>query len=177
MQTLHDEQFRKFKRPKIEITDKCIAFYDPPIFWRFFLTFFWFLLVLLAYGDQDSQRGIGIFVTTLMTCIFGYDSISLKRVKVDLEKKVVFKRSLNPLENLIDRMLKRPSEIAFDSISAIYVDKPAWVAPSVNRYYLYLKTTDPYNLRIAIFANASEAEEFAQYLTWVIKNKHSRSIG
>jgi hypothetical protein len=177
METYPDCEFKELKRPKIKITATSSSFYDPPILWRFVLTLFWFLLTVLSYLLKSSQREIGIFVILLMTGIFGYGSISLERVRIDLNERVVFRRNLNPIENLIDRIFEHPAKIAFDSISTIYVDRPTWIEPAVNRYCLYLKTTDPYKLRIAVFAKSLEAEKFSRYLTHVIKNRHSKLVG
>ena len=95
--------------------------------------------------------------------IFLYDSLSLKRVKVDLKEKVVYRKSLNPLENLIDRLLQHPSRIPFSTIEKVFADYTV-AFRGAQRYYLYIMTDDPYKLDIGIFDKLADAERVASFI-------------
>src|SRR5258708_5768551 len=87
---------------------------DPPFAWRIFLTIFLTGCTLFTFLYRDSYNDPYL----ILICLFGallflYDSLSLKRVKIDLEGKVIYHSSLNPLENLINALLQRPSKSIF----------------------------------------------------------------
>jgi hypothetical protein len=72
--------------------------------------------------EDFYDKVMGIIVSLSCALAFLYDSLSLQRVKIDLQGKIVYGTSLNPLENLVNRLLHRPAKIPFHKIEKIYSD-------------------------------------------------------
>jgi len=111
-----------------------------------------------------------MILTLVIFLAFVYDCLSLKRIKIDLKQRVVYRRSANPLENIIASFLQHPSAIQFSNIEKIYAE---YVDPMKDsrQFYVYIRTDDPYNLKIASFNNEAAAVECAAYLNNEIRTK------
>ena len=131
--------------------------------------FFCLLMTLIVFESNEGSRTIGLVLTLSMSSGFIYDSFSLKRTKIDLKNKIIFRRSLNPLENLLGRLLKHPSTIPFATIEKVFADYTEIFGGAPHRYYLYVRTDDPYNLNIGTFDKLTDAERVASYLARKVK--------
>jgi hypothetical protein len=112
----------------------------------------------------------GMFFCIVFSLAFIYDSLSLQRVRIDLKNKYVFRKSINPMENLINFLLKRPFHISFSNIDKIYSDYTPTFS-GAQRYYLYLKSKDKYKLQIGTFKKETQASICAEFLSKVIHSK------
>jgi hypothetical protein len=172
-----NSEFKKWYRPRIVLSDEMISISDPPFAWRIFLTILcaaftiFYVVIRNVYNDPYL-----ILIFLCGSLLFLYDSLSLKRVKIDLEKKVIFHSSLNPVENLINILFRRPSEIPFTNVKKIYADYNEVVAPATTRYFVFVQTVDQFKIKIGTFQKEAYAIEFAEYLSRMIK-KMPRSIG
>lgn len=165
-------EIENFPRPKIVVTDEEIFISDPPFVWRLFLTLFSFAILTFALKyNTGRDRLEGAAAGVLLSLIFIYDSLSLQRVKIDLKNECVFRRSLNPLENLINSLLKRPFTIPFSNIDKIYSDStPAFGGQSL-RYYMYLRSKDQHKLQIGTFNKEAQASACAVFLNKMVHSK------
>jgi len=160
-----NNEFEKLKRPKIVISDNIILISDSPFAMKIFLAIFFSILTVGAtFFEESYNKSLGIIVCLIFTVIFVYDALSLKRVKIDLREKILYYSSLNPVENLVNYLLKHPYKIPFANIEKIYHDYNESVAPVSKKYYVYIRTDDPYNLKIGTFNKESDAEAFSTYL-------------
>ena len=166
------DDFTKLKRPKEALKNDVILISDPPIGWRIFLTFFCLFLTAIFLFENSDDNFLGIVVCSLFSFVFLYDSLSLNRVKVDLRKKIIIRKTLNPVANLLDRMLQHPSVIPFDKITRFAVTYPSIGGPDVQRYYLFAEYDGLYKLNIGIFKTGDDAERVADFLRYKIKAAH-----
>ena len=143
--------FKKLSRPNIEIDEDLIVISDPPIGWRIFLTLLWCGLTWMAFLEGGDEYLMGVFVCGAGVLAFLYDALSLNRVRVDLKNKVIFRTTLNPLGNLLDRILQHPSAIPLDKITKFEVDYPIRGFSGVSRWYLLVEYDGIYKLQIGIF--------------------------
>jgi hypothetical protein len=160
-----DAQLENLPKPRIVIEQDWIYLSDRVIPWRIFLTLFCGAGTAFSIwrGVQDNE--MMILVTGIGTFGFLYGSLSLYRVKIDLKNKVLHRTSINPLENLIDRVLQHPADIPFEHIEAVYSGKEMdFGGPATTRHYLYVRTDDPYALKIGIFKSVADAELCAAFL-------------
>ena len=158
-------EFKSIKRPKIIISDPTILMSDPPFPWRIFLAVLFFILTIFSVESHNYYNDPWLIIICLsFMLLFVYDALSLKRVRIDFERKVISISSLNPVENLVNYILKRPSEISFSNIKKIYSGYTLAVARDTTRYYVYIRTDDLYNLKIGTFNKQIEANDFAAYL-------------
>jgi hypothetical protein len=160
-----DAQLENLPKPKIVIEQDWIYLSDRVIPWRIFLTLFCAAGTAFSVwrGVQDNE--MMILVTGTGTFGFLYGSLSLYRIKIDLKNKVMHRTSINPLANLIDRILQHPADIPFANIEAVYSGKEMqFSAAAVTRHYLYIRTDDPYALKIGIFNTVADAELCAAFL-------------
>ena len=166
MSDLTNNDFKNLDRPKIVSSDNIITMSDPPFAWRIFLTIlFSACTVFTVHFKNYYNDPYLILVSLLGSILFLYDSLSLKRVKIDLERKIISHSSLNPLENLITFIFQRPSEIPFANIKKIYSDYNEVVAPATTRYFVFVQTVDQYKIKIGTFQKEALAIEFAEYLS------------
>jgi len=70
---------------------------------------------------------------------------------------------------LIDYILQHPSKIPFHNVEKIFSNFTVAFASAVQRYYLYIRTDDPYTLKIGTFEKEADAIKFANFLTAKIK--------
>ena len=169
-QVIINNEFEGLSRPKIIISNDFILISDPPFAKRIFLAFFCLSLGIgAAQFKMGDDRITAVLVSASLTIVFIYDALSLQRVKVDLQKRTIYRASLNPIENLINLILKRPSEVSFKQIDKIYCDYNEAFGGASQRYYLYIKTFDPYSLKICTFNKLADATSFAAFLNRKIK--------
>jgi len=84
-------EIENFSRPKIVLTDDEILISDPPFAKRIFFALFFLALMIISlkyYTGPDRIKGA--FITSLFFLGFIYDSLSLKRVRIDLKKIAYF---------------------------------------------------------------------------------------
>jgi hypothetical protein len=165
-------EIENFPRPKIVVTDEEILISDPPLPRRLFLTLFSFAVLIFALKyntgrDRLEGSAAGIFLSLL----FIYDSLSLQRVRIDLKNKCVFRRSINPMENLVNYLLKRPFTIPFSDIDKIYSDFTPAFGGQAQRYYMYLRSKDQHNLQIGTFNKEAQASTCAVFLNKMVHSK------
>ena len=142
---------------------------DPPFAWRIFLVLFCIDLAIIGSQFDGDDHWKGILFGSRLSLAFLYDSLSLQRVKIDLRDRVVYQASLNPVENLVNYLLKRPSKIPFKNIDKIYSDYTEVFGGATQRYYAYIRTSDPHKLLIGTFKKESEARGFATYLNGKVR--------
>jgi len=170
MNGITNNEFQKLYRPRIILSDGVISISDPPFAWRIFLTILFSAGTIFNVTFRNVYNDPYLILIFLFgSLLFLYDSLSLKRVKIDLERKVIFHSSLNPLENLINILFRRPSEIPFTNIKKIYADYNEVVAPATTRYFVFVQTVDQFKIKIGTFQKESYAIEFAEYLSRIIK--------
>ena len=158
-------EFESLKRPKIRILEDVILISDPPFPWRIFMIFFCLFLTCIGLlFKQGTDKVIGIAVSLSCALAFVYDALSLQRVKIDLQEKIVSRTSLNPLENLVNRLLHRPAKLPFNKIEKIYSDYKVAVGAATQRYYVYIKSDNHDKLNIGTFNKEADATQFAAYL-------------
>lgn len=163
-------KFEDLSRPKIILSNDIILISDPPFAKRIFLVFFCLCLTIYVFLSRDNyDKPLGILVCLILSIIFIYDALSLQRVKIDLQKKILNRSSLNPIENLIAFLLQHPSKIPFKNIEKIFCDYTEAFGGAKQRYLIYARTDDPYNLKIGTFNKKEDAESFATYLNRKIK--------
>jgi len=160
----NENNYENLPRPKISISEELISISDPPFAKRIFLVFVCIGSALIASQNGGNDNWIGIWGGVGMALLFIYDSLSLQRVKIDLRNKIIFRTSLNPVENWVNHLRKHPSEIPFKNIEKIYADYTVTFGGATQRYYVFIRTRDPYKLVIGTFNKESEAEDFAAYL-------------
>ncbi len=151
--------------PSIIKGEDMILVSDRPTVWKIFLAVFGACAVIYLYLLPASyNKPLLMIIALAIFLAFAYDCLSLKRIKVDLKQRVVYRRSANPLENVIASLLQHPAKIPFANIEKIYAD---YVDPFKNsqQFYVYIRTDDPYNLKIASFNNEAAAVECADYLS------------
>ena len=166
-----ENEFDALGRPKIDISGDRILISDPPFAWRIFLAIFCASLAVVASQFRDQNDKVkGILVGLMLSIGFIYDSLSLQRVKFDFQKRVVYRMSLNPIENLINRLLQRPSIIPFKKIDKIYFDYNEAFGGASQRYYLYIKSGQKDKLRIGTFNKEADANSFVIFLNRKINN-------
>jgi hypothetical protein len=164
------EIFEDFRHPKIRISENTIFISDPPIGWRNFLVIFCIFLVVLCFEVKEGQDKIIGVTLALFFCIIAiYNAISLHRVRIDLKGRIIYFRSLNPIENLLNRILKRSTTISFSNVEKIYCDYPVLVGHGEKSYDLYLRSRGGYKLKIGIFKKEAEATSFTSFLKSKIK--------
>jgi hypothetical protein len=170
IQEINAKTFETLPRPKITISGDIIKIIDPPLFKRIFLALFCIFFVFIASLDKEiAGRTTGMLLGGGLFFVFVYDSLSLQRVKIDFINKTVYRTSLNPLENLINRILGRPSKLPFSNIEKVYSDYREAFGGASQRYYLYIKSGDPYSLKIGTFNTESDAKNIASLLNKLIK--------
>ena len=162
--------FESLPRPKVVISNAEISIADPPIAKRIFLTFLCAALpfVVKLMGVQ-GDISIGIIICAVATIAFGYDSLSLQRVRIDFEKKLIHRKSINPIENLLNSRLGRPFEIPFSDVTKIFSDYDVTFAPATQRYYVYLLTKKGQKLVLCTLNKESDANALAAFLNGKIK--------
>jgi len=74
------------------------------------------------------------------------------------------------MENLMNRLLQRPSKIPFMKIDKIYSDYNEAFGGASQRYYLYIKSGQKDKLRIGTFNKEADANSFATFLNRKISN-------
>jgi hypothetical protein len=160
-----EKTFQDFTRPKILVSESAIFVCDSVLLWRVFLFLLGVCFVFFAiFFKEGTDRFMGFWFGVAWSVIFLYDSLSLKRTKIDLGQRMIYRKSLNPIENLIDRVLQHPKVISFENVEKIYADYSEAAASAVQRYYVYLRTDDPYNLKIGTFRTQADSELFAEFL-------------
>ena len=165
-------KFESLRRPKIIISEEVILISDPPFAWRIFMIFFSLFLTWLGLQfKQWNDKIMGIVVSLSCALAFLYDASSLQRVKIDLQEKIVYRTSLNPLENLVNRLLHRPAKLPFNKIEKIYSDYNVAVGAATQRYYVYIRSDNHYKLNIGTFNKEPDAIHFAAYLDEKIRKK------
>ncbi|HEY4062387.1 MAG TPA: hypothetical protein VGM30_10825 [Puia sp.] len=170
IQDINAKTFESLPRPKISISGDMLEISDPPFAWRIFLAFFCTFLIFIASRDKEiASRTTGMLLGWGLFFVFVYDSLSLQRVKIDFINKTVYRTSLNPLENLINRILGRPSKLPFSNIEKVYSDYREAFGGASQRYYLYIRSGDPYSLKIGTFNTESDAKNIASILNKLIK--------
>jgi hypothetical protein len=158
-------EFESLKRPKIIISEDVILISDPPFAWRILMIFFCLFLTWIGLQfKQGNDKVMGIVVSLSCALAFIYDALSLQRVKIDLQEKIVYRTSLNPLENLVNRLLHRPAKLPFNKIEKIYSDYNVAVGAATQRYYVYIRSDNHYKLNIGTFNKEADAAHFATYL-------------
>jgi hypothetical protein len=134
---LNKSEFESFTRPRIRISEDVILISDPPIYRRIFLFCFCLFLAILALLYKEGEdKVIATIVSFSFALAFLYDALSLQRVKMDLKEKMVYRTSLNPLENLVNHLLRRPSQLSFRNIEKIYSDYNVAFGGAAQRYYV-----------------------------------------
>jgi len=156
------------KRPKICFSNHLIYISDPPSVWSFFLICTCLFLLLIAYESNGDSRMVGVISALALALMSIWKFVSLRRIRVDSNERVVYRKSINPVENMVDRILQHPSRIPFSSIEKVYADYTV-AFYGVQRYYLYIVTDDPYKLNIAAFNKLVDAERVAALLTEIIR--------
>jgi|SRR6185312_793053 len=161
--------FKKFRRPKVTVEEDLILISDPPIgmLMAFALLCLSFVLELLLEGKGDNTWGIIVCSSIAVVCL--YNTLTVNRVRVDLRRKAVFRTTLNPIGNLLDRILQHPSVIPFDKITRFGVNSYLSTRIDVPRHHLYVEYDGLYKLTIGIFKRAEEANSFAEFLRTKIK--------
>ena len=165
-------EIENFPRPKIVVTDKEILISDPPFPWRLFLTLFSFAILIFALKyNTGLDRLEGTAAGVFLSLVFIYDSLSLQRVRIDLKNKCVFRRSINPMENLVNYLLKRPFAIPFSNIDKIYSDYTPTFGGQSQRFYMYLRVKDQHKLQIGTFNKEAQASTCAAFLNKMVHSK------
>jgi hypothetical protein len=159
----------KLIRPKIIITENEIFIRDRLFGWRLFLFLLGVLFVIYSvYFKTGDDQAIGVIFGLIWSIVFLYDCVSLKRVRIDLKARKLYRRSLNPIENLLDWILQHPSTIPYENIDIFFSDYTEVFASAVQRYYVYLKTNDPYKLKIGTFKTLADSEIVVRFLNNLI---------
>ena len=167
MQNLLKKEFEDLRHPKIVISDYVILLSDRPFIGEAFLT-----TVLLGYTIFTFKFRGSFDLSTIVICSLGfffYDTIALKRIRIDLYNKIIYRTSINPLENLLNVLLRRPSVIPFKNIKRIYSDYTQLFVPATTRYFVYIEAADGYKLKIGTFDKEMDASQFAVFLNSKIK--------
>jgi len=130
----------------------------------FFLCCTWYVLSV----GKAFNRDIAIIVCTFSTLLFLHNCISLKRVKIDMRSKMVYRSNLNPLLVLLEKWLRHPVKLSFENIKGVHFDNREAFVPSVTKYHVIIRTDDPFELKIAAFTMEEDARAFSAYLQKVI---------
>ncbi len=121
-----DAQLENLPKPRIVIEEQdWIYLSDTPIPRRIFLTLFFGSLTAFNVWRGVEDNEMMILVTGIGTFGFLYGSLSLYRIKIDLKNKVLHRTSINPLENLIDRVLQPPLT-SLSSALKQYIPERKW---------------------------------------------------
>jgi len=157
------------KLPGIRISKDSILIAERP-FLRDIILFLVFLscTVYVFYAEHSYNKEIGIIVCSFSSLLFLYNSISLKRVRIDLLNRVIYRTNINPFLILLEKILRHPGTLPFSKIKSVYYDNREAFVPTVTKYYVIIGTDDPFNLKIAAFTNETDAKEFADYLNQVL---------
>jgi hypothetical protein len=158
-------RFKMLKHPKILFSNDRIEIRDRPFGWNIFLVAFMVCCCAFAINLPSTfDKPIALVITFAFLFIFCYDALSLTRTTIDFGKKTIYRRSINPLENLLSFVLKHPSIISFNDAKNISIRYTETYGPVRTKYYLCILTEDPYKLRIATFKRRIDGENFATFL-------------
>jgi hypothetical protein len=132
---------------------------------------FLFFLCCTFYVMHETgayNREIGIIVCTFSSLLFLHNCISLKRVKIDLRSKMIYRSNLNPFLILLEKCLRHPVKLSFQNIEGVYFGNREAFVPNVTKYNVIIRTDDPFELKIAAFTMEEDAQEFSTYLQNII---------
>jgi hypothetical protein len=165
--------FGKFRNPKVIFANNQIILKQRPFIYEILLFIFWgIMLSILIQSDKDYKKPFVTILFSLITLLFFWRAFSLRRIKIDLNEKLVYRSNLNPFALLIEKFLQHPLKIPFTSISGVYWDSESFRANNwYPNFYIVLKTTDPYKLKIAKFRKKENAESFSNFIQFIIKSK------
>lgn len=169
MQKILKNNFEDLRHPKIVIANEVILLSDRPYIGKVFLT-----IIMLGFIIFTIKFRGSFDLSIIVTCSFAflyflYDTIALKRIRIDFGIKFIHRSSLNPLENLLNILLRRPTVIPFKSVKRIYSDYTQLFVPATTRYFVYIETEDGYKLQIGTFDKEMDASQFAIFLNTKIK--------
>jgi phage-related holin len=165
------EELKNVSMPKFKVMDKRLIIFNRPylIDWIFpaTLLIIFFAMIIngkLSLKDTDYGDYTILALALLILSVIGY--LSLNRVCVDFEKRLISIKNYNPLVNLGRKMLQMPFVISFKEVDKVFTDQN-WFSGQLSRFYVILETEAPYKFRIAIFSKPQESIAFAEYF----KNK------
>jgi hypothetical protein len=157
------------KFPGIKASKDHVLICERP-YLRDILLFLFFLActIYVFYSGHSYNKEIGIIVCSFSSLLFLYNSVSLKRIKIDLRNRMIYRSNVNPFLILLEKCLRHPETLSFKKISSIYYDNHEAFVPSGTKYYVIIRTDDPYDLKIAAFTEEEDAKQFSQYLNLLI---------
>ena len=166
-------EFEQLRKVKVTLSGDEMLIADKPKVWNILSIFLGVFLVVYAfYIAEDYNREWVMFGFGLLTLVCLWNALALMRVKIDLKERVVYRKSINPVANLLDRILQRPSRIPFGNIEGIFADYIFGMASAGgDQPYVYLRTDDPYKLRLCWIAKKADAERFAAFLHQKVRRK------
>jgi hypothetical protein len=162
-------QAEQAKFPGITTTDDSVLITERP-YLRDILLFLFFVscTVYIFRSSPSYNKEIGMIVCSFSSLLFLYNSISLKRVRIDLRTRMIYRTYFYPLLILLENVLRHPASQTFHKINTIYNDNGEAFVPSVTKYYVIIRTDDPFNLKIVSFTDEEDARLFSQYLNHLL---------
>jgi phage-related holin len=167
------EALKSVSIPKFKIMDKKLIIFNRPYLWDWifptaFITIFFVMIIngKISLTNNDYSDYVTLALTLLVLVIIVY--LSLNRVCVDFEKKLISIKNYNPLVNLGRKLFQMPFIIGFKDVDKIFIDQN-WFSGQLIRFYVILETDTPYKFRIAIFSKRQESIVFAEYLNHILK--------
>ncbi|HMH20148.1 MAG TPA: hypothetical protein VK563_00160 [Puia sp.] len=117
MQFSLNAEFENLKSPKIVLSDEAILISDTPAISYFIMMAMMVICTIFIFiADHRFENTFKIVVGLISIFFFMYLAFSLKRVKICLQEKIIYRTNFNPLENLLNFILQQPGKIAFSKI-------------------------------------------------------------
>jgi hypothetical protein len=162
-------QLDRLKFPGITSSKDTVLITERP-FLRDILLFLFFLActIYVFKSAQSYNKEIGIIVCSFSSFLFLYNSVSLRRVKIDLRTRMIHRSNLNPFLILLEKLLRHPASLSFENVETVFYHNREAFVPSVAKYYVIFRTKDPFNLKIVSFTDEENAREFSEYLNHLI---------
>jgi hypothetical protein len=162
------EELKSVSMPKFKIIDKKLRIFNRPylmdwIFPAIILIIFFVMIINGKISLTNADYGDYTILALILFILLIIQYLSLNKVCVDFEKRLVSIKNYNPLVNLGRKLFQIPFEITFKEIGKIFTDENL-LSSQLVRFYVILETDAPYKFQIAIFSKRQESIVFAEYL-------------
>ncbi len=161
-------ELKSVSMPKFKITDKKLIIFNRPYLMDWVLPAIVIIIffVMIINGELSITNTDYGDYTVLAFILFIFlisQYLSLNKVCVDFEKRLVSIKNYNPLVNMGRKLFQIPFTIAFKEVDKIFTDENS-LSTQLKRFYVILETDVPYKFKIAIFSKQQQSIVFAEYL-------------
>jgi phage-related holin len=167
------EELKSVSMPKFKVIDKKLIIFNRPylmdwIFPAIILITFFVMIINGKISLTNAHYGDYAILALILFILLIIQYLSLNKVCVDFEKRLISIKNYNPLVNLGRKLFQMPFVISFKEVDKVFTDQN-WSSRQLIRFYVILETDAPYRFRIAIFSKHQESIVFAEYLNHLLK--------